>query len=706
MQARSAPGLNTATTFMQRGSNFQRVSEIETLSTKWVEANKPERDRLFDNLKAFFAIYGGAWTDAALKDLKRQGRHAVSINISEQKLRTLAGSIQSEKWDFNFEPMNVDENSLTRDIKYYYYADKEQNNYGHSENKTLLRGLIHSGYEEIDIAYDIRKTGSIVFLPGLPGMVIPDPFWQDDILKNWRRAIKHAWLSPREIQEKYDTDDPYIAELARQEDPQGESYERNENVDMYEDVPANRGSKKLVIEYRELKKLKTTRLHAKLPNGSYYAFPLNVTKDQVQRFVKQQGISYEDTKEYPYEDDLLEVETICPTASRVAILSKGKHRVQCGFIGFFPFSAAREMGINKGVMESLLDVQRMLNYRESKKEDVIATMAAGATAVDIDALENKKKDLDNIKKNKTRPDFVLGVHGDPNKVMAKFPTGEVPQSIWNDIAGLIDLFDRVSPVTPALEGQASADESGVLFEMRHAVTKLGTLILYDNWRQHLMNKAEAWYNQALISYKDMYWKVKRTDGPGFVEFNSPVYDGDRKGYENQIADLPRSRVIVTLSKFSPTEQYSKRLMLYDMTKIFSAHPELFKQQIRVVNDLLVGTLELSTEDREVYKRISTLQQQNDMLELMTHRETLIASGLQAKLTQGQIMQMIQQLQAELGATMGGGQGQGGQPNVPRAISYDEGRPELPPAEITEPEGAGLELQPGAEVETSRGVFVP
>jgi ABC-type multidrug transport system ATPase subunit len=49
-----------------------------------------ERDRLFENLRAFYAINGGAWTAEALADLKAQGRHAVSINISEQKLRTLA----------------------------------------------------------------------------------------------------------------------------------------------------------------------------------------------------------------------------------------------------------------------------------------------------------------------------------------------------------------------------------------------------------------------------------------------------------------------------------------------------------------------------------------------------------------------------------------------------------------------------------------
>ena len=671
------------------------VKFVEDTNDKWIAAEQDNRTRLFENLKAFYDIDGGAWPDADLADLRSQGRHPASYNIAEQKLNTLAGSIQAEKFDYDFLPLNLQESSLTKGIKHWYYADKEQYNYSFAENKTLVRGLIHSGDEEMEIKYDIRDTGAIAFTPQLPGVVLKDPYWLTDDLRDWTRAIKHAYMLPYEILEYFDSNDPRIETLARQDDMGGEWYEPRHNVDDLEALPTQWGSKVQVIEYRWLEEVRTTRLYGKLPIGRWIPFPLKINESEVRKLKSFFGIeSYEDIKEFPYQDRVLRYHVIAPDATSKPLIEDKVHPVQCGFIGFFRFSAAKEMGIEKGVMEAVLDLQRTLNYRESKKDDVIASAGVGATVVNVDALDNQTIDLATIKQNKTKPDFVLGVHGDPSKIFGKFPTGEVPQSIWNDINNLVQMFDRITPVTPALEGSGPSDESGILFEMRHAVTKLGTLMLYDNWQNYLTWKAEAWYNQAQRTYKHLYQKIKRSDEPGFIEFNKPNGDGT---YLNSVDMLPRSRIVVTLSKVSPTQQMATRVMLFDMAKMMSANPQLVKPQLRVTLNKLIETLELSPEERQNYKVLGKMQEQSDFLEIFANWENLMNSAAQAKVGQAQAAVILKQLEGKMQQALQP------QQEVPDAVSTpalpQQGGGELEMA--TEPQNS-----PGQEIETFRGEFQP
>ncbi len=670
------------------------VSFVEDTNDKWVAAERENRDRLFENLMAFYDINGGAWPNTDLAELRRQGRHPASYNIAEQKLNTLAGSIQAEKFDYDFLPLNLQESTLTKGIKHWYYADKEQYNYSFAENKTLVRGLIHSGDEEMEIKYDIRPTGAIAFTPQLPGVVLKDPYWLTDDLRDWKRAIKHAWMLPREILEHFDVNDPAIETLARQDELGGEWYEPRRNVNDLENLPPQWGSKVQVIEYRWIDEIRTTRLYGKLPIGRWIPFPLDINESEVRKIKSFFGIeSFENIKEFPYEDRVLRYHVIAPDATSKPIVEDREHPVQCGFIGFFRFSAAKEMGIEKGVMEAVLDLQRTLNYRESKKDDVLASAGVGALAVNVEALPNQETDLAKIRQNKTKPDFVLPVHGDPSKIFGRFPVGEVPQSIWNDISNLVEMFDRITPVTPALEGGGPSDESGILFEMRHAVTKLGTLMLYDNWQNYLTWKAEAWYNQAQRTYKHLYQKVKLADEPGFIEFNKPNGDGT---YLNSVDMLPRSRIVVTLSKVSPTQQMATRVMLFDMAKMMSANPQLVKPQLRVTLNKLIETLELSPEERQNYKVLGKMQEQSDYLEILANWSNLKNSAAQGEVGQAQAAVILKQLEEQMQQTLQP------QPEVPEAVSA----PALPQGDIGELPAPESGAAPGESVETFRGEFQP
>lgn len=690
-----AANVNTKTSRRMRSSDGEFVKFVEDRHRRWLDAHADSRLRMFDALEAFMDINGGMWPAEERAQLTELGRHAISINIAKQKMETLNGSLMSEKFDFDYKPLDVEEDTLIKSIKHWYYADKEQYNYDAADSQTNISGLIHSGIQEIYIDYDIRKTGAIGFRHRRDGTVLKDPYWQDNIAKNWREAMIDGYLTPSQMIEQFDTNNDAIKALAEQDYWVGERYEPDDNVRIWEDVPRRDGSRYLVTEYRWLEKLRTTRLHVEMPDGTWFALPLKVKEDVVRDFLARTGAKWSNIKEFPYEDNILYYGITSPDLTAVApdlVFVRGKHPTQPGMIGLFNFSATRMFGIDKGMFEYILDINRTLNYRQSKMDDIIASAASGMTLVNKDKVGGDKG-VQQIIQNKTRPDYVHGVDGSPERVASLFPVGQVPEHIFRQVNELIDLFDRVSPVTPALEGAATNDESGVLFEMRHAVTKLGTMRLYDNWRQFLMDKAEAWYNQAQITYKNLYRKVPSENGD--IEFNVPAFRdgpaGREKVYLNSIEELPRARVIVTLAKSSPTERMARRIELFDTTKMLSAHPELFKAEIRILTNDLIATIERTPEEQMKLQRVQTLQEMRDILEIFTQMEQLKAQGMEAQAMQAQLQSMLQRVQGQL---QGGG---GAPPEVPE---------QSVPADRRIPEESLTGGQPGAPVETIRGEFRP
>lgn len=703
-----SPEIMTKTTRAQRSSNAEFVRDIIDKHSKWLDADAPNRKRLFDSMAAFMDIDGGAWPEKEKADLLRHGRHPTSFNIAEQKLNSLAGNIMSEKWEFDFLPLVGEKTSVINGIKHWYYADREQYNYSQAENKTLMRGLIHVGYEGMDIRHDIRPTGAITFFSYLPGQVIPDPYWQTDNYKDWKRAMVDAWLSPQDILDKYETNDPRIKALAGMTGGMYETYEPTGDVRAFETSPEIWGSTLLVTEYRWIEKIKTTRLYL-LVDGEYVCLPSSLKgESEVRNVMAKYGIeSFEMVKEYPYEDNVLRFANVCPNAMPDTILSEGKHPVQCGSIGIFPFTATRESGVNKGAFEAILDIQRTLNYRESKKDDIIASTASGAMAVNVDALPNGERDLGQWKEHKTRPDAIFGVHGDPSKIMARLPTGEVPESILQDISSLIDMMDRVTPVTPALEGRGGGQaESGIKYRMTHAVSRLGTMMFYENWMQHQMNKAEAWYYQAAIQYKGLYKKVLNKNKNEIIEFNAPAFRNDQYGHVNSVDELPRAQVIVTLKKESPTLKIARQMEIMEQTKILAANPELFKNQIRILVNDQVNLTDRTPEEKAKIERIQQMEEIRDMLALMAEIENIKATGLQAKLMQEQTLGMLSQL------TQGMAQGGGGMGNAGTTMPTGGGEPEQESFTPGQQEQAVPTNEenfigaPGQEVQTRYGNFQP
>ena len=200
-----ASRVNTKTSKRMRSSDGEFVRFVEDRHRRWLDAHADSRKRMFDALEAFMDINGGMWPAEERAELLRLGRHAVSINIAKQKMETLNGSLMSEKFDFDYEPIDMESNSLVESVKHWYYADKDQYNYESADSQTNMSGLLHGGVQELYIDYDIRRTGAIGFRHRRDGTVLKDPYWQSNSSREWREAMIDGYYTPSQMIEEFDS---------------------------------------------------------------------------------------------------------------------------------------------------------------------------------------------------------------------------------------------------------------------------------------------------------------------------------------------------------------------------------------------------------------------------------------------------------------------------------------------------------------------
>ncbi|MEJ2066315.1 MAG: hypothetical protein P8X74_24055 [Reinekea sp.] len=106
-----APNINVKTSAKMRSSDGEFVRYVQDKHDRWLDFHSASRARMFDVLDAFLDINGGMWPARERQQLKSADRHIVSINIAKQKMETLNGSLTSERFDFDFKPLDIEENS-------------------------------------------------------------------------------------------------------------------------------------------------------------------------------------------------------------------------------------------------------------------------------------------------------------------------------------------------------------------------------------------------------------------------------------------------------------------------------------------------------------------------------------------------------------------------------------------------------------------
>jgi hypothetical protein len=653
-------------------SESEQVKKITDEFQRAFEADQRNRDRSYENWKAYFAVDGGQWKDIVRERLNQNNRHAAQYNIIGPKVDALTGSLIQESFDLDWKPIEGVRNSLTEAVKTSYYADSEIGNFEKAVEAVIRDGLIYEGNIKLVMNSKHNPLRNIDFVRGIPGYLVKDPYWisddDDDLMKSWE--VFH--LHPEEIVQKFNVSSQRLDEMIRILKQSGNSYEqfsRDPNQLVQENLV---GSLIRVIEYHWMEVRNTSRLIGqKVDSERWMPFPITEDKQALQKYMETNQIDPMSLIESPYEDRIHHVTTIAPEAVEHNFLEDGISKIQCGRLPYISFTSNRAFGQNKGIVDDLMDIQSTINKRESKLTDMISTAQGGGKLVNKNLFDGPVE-RQRFREKANDPSYVEFVEGEElskERAIHYINSNQYPSQIINQLERMWDIVDRVSKVPAALEAiSENSNESGVLFERKIAVARVNTITIMNRIRDFRKKMAECYFNQFQVAYNGPEREFTTIDGKRNVVLNRRVFNPkDGKIYvENRPDQVPRCHVIATESKSAPNKMIRDRAIF---SELYNLSTQTNPEYASFFFELMLETMDLDENHKQRLSEISAIQKVRDKQRLRTEIDSLLS---QSKIAN------FQGAEADMGLQQILGQLQGQEPEqIPQEAIPEEDVPEEP-----------------------------
>jgi hypothetical protein len=241
-------------------------------------------------------------------------------------------------------------------------------------------------------------------------------------------------------------------------------------------------------------------------------------------------------------------------------------------------------------------------------------------------------------KRKADPSYVVLL---PPGATNKFPNWNVPlnkgaptNEAVNEIVRLMEILDRISFHPAAADARTQGQgESGILFAQKAKMAEIANYCMNETVKQHENDKAEAYFMQAKVTYgnnnvkRDFLIPSKKSK----ITINEHVtlFDGTET-IKNQIANVPRHRVVITESPQGETRKLTTMMIANDLLGKLSPNENPMSRAI-LSSGLVMNVDVFSDEERQELKEAGTLEKE------------LAKSNIQAKMASNQ--SMVDQAQA-------------------------------------------------------------
>jgi hypothetical protein len=590
----------------------------------------------------------GQWPDEAVSNLQRQNRHVVQYNFVRGKVDRLAGSISRSDVDVDFVPVETEYNSLTRQVKEVFYADKELMDWDTENIQTLVDGLIYQGVEELIISDKYSALGNIGFERIMPGHIILDPNWKSHRSYDLRKAWKVAYLTPIEMKAKYPRVSDKVDQMALMEAMQETDYQNDESSKTLDNFGLEEvyGTKYRVIEHHYIEET-PINIDIATVNGKQVEVPEYMPEEEKMAFYKEYGIKANDIIKYRKVKRIHKVKTTCRQLSPLLVLEERDSRIQIGRLPFFPWSAANINGRPSGIVDLLIDAQQTLNKRESLADHMIASSAHGAQLIDPAILNGDKaktlKLMEDITKPNARIMTAPGALASGRNFIKQIEKTAYSGEIYQDIQRMVDNIDKISGQTATLDGESTYRDTGILFARKQMQSEIALTVLTNSVRQHWNDKGEAYLELAKDLYSGVYREFRADFGntaeDNLVQLNTVDYDEEGNRIMNDIGALPRHKVIVTESPAGITVRTTERAVNAEVLNALPQEAMLSRAQ---ATKNIMKTLDMSDEDR---KRMEAASDVEFELTLARMNAELQALEGQAQQQQAMAVQAEQQVDA-------------------------------------------------------------
>jgi hypothetical protein len=633
---------------MVKSSDFEIIRKIKNEFKNAWEANVWEQDSLIQAWKFFFGAEGEQWDQKAKLYKEEHRQRMAQYNMIRQKVATFSGMLIADEYDFKYTPKNGVKTTGIEALENAYYCDKETCDYDYHYGLAIEDGVIHLGILEVVIVKEFDYRGNIAFKRALPGRWVVDPYWKTDDDRDCMKAWKQGHMTIKQLEEtfkKLPNSPEFDAEKQRLEKI-GMDYTRKEIYGY--DIPfPNFKNTYQVIESHWVEKVHTEKIIAKNVDGQWVAFPVTEDNERLQAFAEENCVlDWQDAHTVPYVDKIHHSAIICPELWPYQLLDTGKPEVQIKGLPIIQFTTKRDIaGRNQGKVRDMIDPQKDMNYSKSKRWELIANQLGGGLVYDKRKFPNEK-DQEDFEKHHNDVSRAWGVNGNPNELSTHIRDPQVNPEYQRQGEEAFEILDRITGVSAAADARGQgAGEPASLFAMKLKVNKMGTLTIDRRVKRFVYRMAEAYFNQANITYAGAERKFTSNDGKKESILNEDIGGGYTK---NKVEDIPRVSVSISESPNNLTKQMRDRA---EVSAVVEGMPPEYREPLAIAYGALFETTSLNDEKKQAIGDALKLEEISARLAKMAEMSNTIASGKQGELMTIQLTEQIKKIESMINEQM-------------------------------------------------------
>lgn len=616
-----------------------------------IKARQEDFARGFEIWDAYFAVNGKQWSEGKRNDLKASDRHPWQFDVLGPKLETLAGSLAAELPDIDWIPVEGERTQSTEAVREKYYADKEHFNFHDALLLTIRDGCVHSGWCQLRESRRYSNTGNISLERCRPGYIVPDSHWVTDNDRDLECLFKIGYFLPEQIARLFPKKSREIERAIQKRKEDGYRYQADIRLESRDEqqrkFEAEVGDQFRVIEKFYLKEIVTERLiGAKMDvrTGQMHAVPFPLAKDNelLQKFAEVNDIDWDSVSPVEYRERRQCIQTVTDLDPEI-LLEDGETREQVNGLSFFHFTCQRYNGHDKGVGESILDAQRVINEKESYLLEYMAKAGGGSELWNEDLFRNQEAKKRFIKnKNKVGHVEFADLDGVKN-VKVEVAPAQVPGAVFTEIQRMYnETLPLVSRVSDAMSAIGSSEDTGVLYERKYQISRIAN-VMYDKYIKTLINNiGEAYYYQFQITYGDVQLDIKKRLG-GSITINKKEEIDGQTVVVNDVSTLPRSKVIVTESKSNPVYQLRKKAEVADIIKSI---PPTDNLRMQSALNLYFDNMSMSDEARAQQEVVNKISMEKAMLATLAEMANYKTAIKNSEVMQEQANMSLAQMQPQ------------------------------------------------------------
>jgi hypothetical protein len=594
------------------------------------------------------AIDGSQYTPEKRKVFQEEDRHPWQFDFASAKVDTLAGTIVSELPDPEWSPVNGQKNTVTEAIRECYYIDKELFNFPFVMLQTIRDGCVHGGWCEIGESKKYHPAGNVSLTHIRSGYLIPDPYWLSYDDREMMRAKKIGYFSAESMKRIWKKKSEQI-DKAIWEFKKGLRKQIPENPEEKQRLlEGNVGDEWKVVESHYIDIVQKTRLIGMQTGANtltsqlvWIPFPATDDRDYLESFAKANDIDWESVQEVPFEERIHKVETFTELADDI-LLEDGKSRVQCNGLPFFHYSTNRVDGHDKGVAETIADLQMMFNERMSHVHELIAKASGGAEIWNEDIFRDAKQ-KQRFAKMKNKPGHTeFAALDDVKNIKEDVGHIDVNPAIFQQVSVIYnEMLPLISRVSDSMSAIGASEDTGVLFEKKYQMNRIANVMFDKFAKQFVNNIGEGYFYQWQNTYADVEREIKTRRGESKV-LNQKATRNGMPVIVNSVANAPRCRVIVNENTQSSTFQMRQRTLIRDIIK--SIPPDDYLRMDAVLGSYF-DSIDLPEKDKAMMEMVTEMNSMKAKMRFMTELSTMKANMANSEMMVAQTENMMKQMQA-------------------------------------------------------------